>query len=135
MRSERYKQVACISETNAHAFEQKTNAILAGIINPEIILDKVKPFTAYIFYNIRKDVPETVLELLEMLDTDGGRATCEKCPHFVRSTDRRRKWHTCDHDGQPTRADSRACEVYYMEKHKLYTEAIEQYKNIPYEIE
>lgn len=135
MRNEHYKQVACVSELDAESFEQKINTILAGIIDPEIILDKAKPFTAYIIYRVRKDVPETVLELLEMLDVDGGCATCQNCPHLVRSKDKRKKWHKCGLTGEQVKEDSRACETYYIEKRKQYREIIEEYMQIPYTIE
>lgn len=135
MRAERYKQIACISEKDARTFETKANALLAGITEPEIILDRTKPYTAYIIYNVRKDAPESIIELLEMLDKDGGRATCANCPHFVRSTDRRKRWHYCNHKDTRVHEGARACEVYYLERMTNPAEAIEQFKNIPYEIE
>lgn len=135
MRNEHYKQMACISETDPQIFEQKTNAILAGLINPEIVLDRVKPFTAYIFYKVRKDVPEDILELFEMLDTADGKRTCSDCPYFKKSTDKRRRKHTCTLTGNMTRADSRACEEYYKAKMQRYRGLLEEYKNIPYTLE
>ena len=95
MRSTKFKQCACISEASAAAFQDAANAILAQTPEPEIVIDKTQPFTAYIFYKVSKKVPETVLELLELLDATGGNATCENCPAFIRSNDRRRKWGSC----------------------------------------
>lgn len=135
MKTEHYKQIACISAESATEFETKSNAILAGVKDPEILFDQSKPYTAYIIYKVRKDIPETVLELLEMLDDDGGRATCADCPYLVRSKDKRKAWHTCSKKAEPTRADSRACEDYYMEKRKLHREIINEFMNIPYTVE
>ena len=134
MRSEHYKQVACVSETSPQAFEQKINTILAGITNPEIVLDRTRPFTAYIIYKVRKDVPETVLELLELLDPESKRATCKQCPHFKRSNDRRKKWHPCDIHGR-RHEDQSVCEQYYLERQRELDRAIAEYRNIPFEIE
>ena len=135
MRNDRFKQVACVSAPDAATFETQSNAILAGINDPEIIFDKTRPFTAYIVYRVRKDVPETVLELLELLDDDGGHATCANCPHLQRSEDKRKKWHTCRLTGERTREDSRACEHYYVAKRQTQREALQQYQNLPYTIE
>lgn len=134
MRGEVFKQCACIAETDPHLFQEKINAILSKVSNPEIVLDRTQPFTCYVFYRIRKDVPESLLELLEMLD--GHNHYCEECPHFVRSTDKRVKWHTCGLKGERTRADSRACEEFYRMKREEQQQLINEYENtIPYQIE
>lgn len=133
MRNEHYKQIACISETDPQIFEQKINGILAGLINPEIILDRTQPFTAYVIYRIKKQVPEDLLELLEMID--GQHRTCRECPYFQKSTDKRRKLHTCTLTGKSTREDSRACEEYYRAKAEEHKTILEEYRNLPYTIE
>lgn len=140
MRNERFKQVACISEKSPQAFEKKMNNILAGIANPEIIIDTAREYTAYVIYSVRKEVPETLIELLELLDEDGG-GSCEQCPYFKRKKDKRMKRHDCTAKGIWVRANERACEVYYKDKMQRAgemqraEEMIEQYKNIPYTIE
>lgn len=135
MRDMRCKQIACISETNAQSFETKMNAILTGISNPSITFDPSKPFTAYVLYSVKKEMPETLLELLELLDGNQHRR-CEECPYFERSTDLRRKWHKCNYDDTKTRADSAACEQYYRAKYEGYNlKALEELNNRPYEIE
>lgn len=133
MKESTYKQIACISESNAEIFQDKANNILATIAEPEIVLDGTRPFTMYILYSIRKDVPETVLELLEMLDADGGHAHCEDCPAFIKSPDRRRKWGGCRRKpDKPTRCDSRACELYYLERRREAERITEEFEQIPY---
>ena len=136
MRVNNFKQMACISENNAALFQERVNSILTQVPNPEIVLDRTRPFTVYVFYEIRKDVPETVLELLEMLDADGGKAKCEDCPAFIRSHDKRKKWGNCrKKPDKPTRCDSRACELYYLERRREAERIAEEFKQIPFKSE
>lgn len=135
MRNTKFKQCACISEASAGAFQDAANDLLSQLANPEIIIDQTQPFTMYVFYNVQRDTPETVLELLEMLDHDGGHAKCENCPAFIRSKDKRRKWGSCRRKAQPTRCDCRACELYYLERRREADQIAEEFKQIPYTIE
>ena len=133
MRKDYFKQCACISETDPQVFQEHMNGILGRITNPEIIMDRCKPFTAYIYYKVSKDAPETLLELLEMLE--GKSYTCGDCPHFQRDTDKRKSWHTCRLRGDKTREDSRACEELYRMKRAERDKLIQEYEQIPYTIE
>ena len=135
MKSTKFKQCACISELNAGAFQDKANAVLSHLPEPEIVVDQTKPFTMYIFYTVRRDTPETVLELLEMLDADGGHAQCQDCPAFVRSKDRRKKWGSCSRKAEPTRCDARACELYYLERKREAMAIAKEFEQIPYTID
>lgn len=135
MRNAKIKQCACISEASAAAFQDAANAILAQTPEPEIVIDKTQPFTAYIFYKVSKEVPETVLELLELLDHDGGRAQCQDCPEFIRSKDKRRKWGKCRRKNTETRTDARACELYYLARRREAEAITNEYKQIPYTTE
>ena len=135
MRTARFKQVACISEPNAAAFQDRANEILAQASDPEIVFDQTLPFTAYIFFNVRRDQPDTVLELLEMLDADGGHAVCEDCPAFIRSKDKRKKWGSCRRKVTKTKCDSRACELYYLERRREAAAIAAEFDQIPYAIE
>lgn len=136
MRNVTFKQSICISETDAGIFQEKMNAALSQIPNPEIVFDNTLPMTAYIFYRVSKDQPETLLELLEMLDTKTqGRATCEICQHFERSEDRRKKWGTCRKYNKPIHMNGRACEAYYLELREVSAKLIEEYRQIPFLID
>ena len=135
MKDTKFKQCACISETSAAAFQDAANVILAQIPEPIIELDKTKPFTMYVFYNVRRTAPETVLELLEMLDADGGHAICEDCPAFIRSKDKRKKWGSCRRKAIQTRCDARACELYYLERRREAAAIAAEFEQIPYTIE
>lgn len=135
MRGEKLKQIEVIAEQTAQAFQDKTNAALMRHINAEIVFDKNVPFTAYILYEIQKGVPETLLEVFELLDENGGNAHCKDCPHFRRSTDGRKKWHTCGLTGDRKHEDSRACEEYYRDKRREAAQLAEELEAIPYKIE
>lgn len=135
MRSQHFKQCACISENSAELFQEKANDILARFTDPEIIMDPSKPFTMYAFYTVSKDMPETVLELLEMLDANGGNATCENCPAFIRSKDRRRKWGSCRRKGIKAKCDARACELYYLQLRREAEQITKEFEQIPYTID
>lgn len=134
MRSEHYKQVAVVSAPTAEIFEQRMNATLAGMTSPEIVFDQTRPFTATIIYRVRKDVPETLLELLEMIDANGGH-TCNDCPYLSKSKDKRVKWHMCTRKDAKVQITSRACESYYESRLAMYKDAIEDYRILPYEVE
>lgn len=135
MKDTKFKQCACISEASAAAFQDAANAILAQLPNPEIIVDQTKPFTMYIFYNVRRTTPETALELLELLDHDGGKAQCQDCPEFIKSNDKRRKWGKCRRKNTQTRIDGRACELYYLARRREAEAIVNELKQIPYTIE
>ena len=132
MRERTFKQLACISEKDAAAFEEKANDVLAQTPDPEIVIDQTRPFTMYVLYKVSKDIPESALELLEMLDPNGGHAQCMECQYFVKDKDARKKWGMCQKKDERTRCDSRACEVYYLELRKDAAPLIEQYEQIPF---
>lgn len=132
MKEKQYKQIYCISEHDAASFEERANDVLAQTPEPEIFIDQSRPFTMYIVYSVSKNIPESALELLEMLDPDGGRANCCDCRYFEPSNDHRKKWGACRKKGQGTRCDSRACEVYYLERRQNAAKLAEQYNNLPF---
>ena len=133
MRSEKYKQMIAICEDNAEAFQEKMNDALARVADPEIAFDNNRSFTAYVTFRVRKDVPENVLELFELLDGDSH--YCSECPHFCIPSDKRKRWGSCTLKIQKTRSDSRACEHFYVWRLKQLEQMSEEYKQIPYEIE
>lgn len=135
MKDAKFKQIACIAETDPDRFQEKVNLILSHTANPEIIFDKVQPFTMYVVYTVHKNEPESFLELMEMLDPNGGRAKCISCPYFQISKDKRRKWGMCSHKDTPARKDDRACELYYLMQRGLSESVIEEYEQLPYLIE
>ena len=93
MRGEYQTQMICISETNGAIFELKMNEALKPLVNPDIRLDPNRSFTAYIFYQIKHDVPETVVEAIEL--TEGVKYHCKECPACKLSEDARKKHGFC----------------------------------------
>lgn len=133
MKERVFKQLACVSEDDAANFENKVNDILAQTPDPEIIIDQTRPFTMYVLYKVRKSAPESALELLELLDPNGGHATCKNCDYFIKDKDRRKKWGICSRKkGERTHTDARACELYYLELRKDAAQLLKQYEQIPY---
>ena len=133
MKQDKIKQVICISERNAMDFQDRMNEALSQLSDPEIRTYENQPFIATIVYTVRRDLPENVLELFEMIEDRS--YTCEACPHFVRSEDKRKKWGSCALTCERTRSDSRACERFYVYRYKVLSEAKEQYLQIPFSAE
>ena len=111
MRGEYQTQMFCISETNSALFQLKMNETLKTIVNPDIRMDPTRPFTAYIFYTIQHDIPETITEALEMIE--GDHHYCSECPALIRSEDHRKKWHFCHTHMKKVRQDNPACIDFY----------------------
>ena len=55
------------------------------------------------------DIKKTALDELE---DELGRHNCSECPFFVESTDKRKKWHTCE-KGKRVQKSSACCIAYY----------------------
>lgn len=135
MKTARFKQCFCIAENDAAAFQDKLNSVLAQAADPEVFLDQSRPFTAYVFYHVKKDMPETVLELLRMLDDEHGNAICADCPQFEKSPDKRRKWGKCKKKSEPVKCDAAACELFFLAQRKAQIKIAEEFDSIPYMIE
>lgn len=111
MRGEFKTQMYCISESNGAMFELKMNEALQNLRNPDIRMDHSKPFTAYIFYSIEYDIPESVTEAMEIIT--GERHTCIECPALEISKDKRKKRHQCTRRGWKVHGDTPVCMEYY----------------------
>lgn len=133
MRQSKYKQAIVIAENNAADFQEKLNEALAPIVDPQITIDSNRPFTAYILYSVSKDVPESVLELFELLD--GEHHICLECPYFRTPTDKRMKKGECALKMERMRFEARACEHFYLWKKQQIENAEEIFHQIPYLLE
>ncbi len=130
MREDKYKQLVCIAETEPQIFQDKVNGALATKKNPEIILDRTRPFTVYILYTVTKESPETPLEAIEYFTQQ--KLTCGECPYLDKSPDKRKVRHTCRIRGYKTRLDSPACEECYRAKRKEWKALQQLIETIPY---
>lgn len=133
MKTDRVKQVICISAGNAEDFQDQMNEALAHLSDPEIRLYDV-PYTAVIIYAAKRNMPESILEMLEI--TEGKNYTCEACPHFGRETDdKRTRWGYCALDSKPIRQDARACERFYVYRYNLLSDIRDKYLDMPFTAE
>lgn len=130
MRQDRIKQIICINASSPDDFQDRMNEALSHVSNPEIMFYKDMPYYAVISYAVRRDMPESALELFEMVEGKG--YTCEACPHFGKSDDKRKKWGYCTLTSEPTRIDSRACERFYVYRYKVLADAKDQYLELPF---
>lgn len=110
MRTVTTKKLKCISEATANSFEDKVNAVLSSVNDPEIKIDGNRPFTAYIFYEEEKVIPETVKDEFELR---GELYTCNDCPYYEPSTDGRIKYTACRYSTFRVGANTSACELFY----------------------
>lgn len=65
---------------------------------------------------VTKWVGEIKKTLLDELEDSFGCHSCEECPFFEESGDKRRKWHTCSKTGERVLKTSRCCASYYLEE-------------------
>ena len=130
MKSDRIKQVKCICADNAEDFQDKLNEQLMHLDNPEITYFKDMPYYAIITYVVKRDMPESIIELFEMVD--GRSYVCAACPHFSKTDDKRKKWGSCSASCIPMRMDSPVCESFYLLRYKMLSEAKGKYLERPY---
>ena len=126
MRGEYQTQMICVSETNGALFELKMNEALKTLVNPDIRLDPNRSFTAYIFYQIKHDVPETVVEAIELIE--GSRYHCKECSACELSEDGRMKHGVCRIFDKKVRYDSPVCIEFY--KIRTYHNELEEHLGV-----
>jgi len=111
MRDDHYIQCFCVSEMAGPQFEARMNEILKTVKNPRIELDRTRSFTAYIFYDISVNVPESIQEAFSILE--GTSHNCAECPYFIKSEDKRKKWHYCDYYHKKIHEQNPVCANFY----------------------
>lgn len=111
MRGEYQTQMICISETSGQLFELKMNEALKSLVNPDIRLDQTRPFTAYIFYQVQHDIPESIIEAIELIE--GSKHYCDECPACEIPEDKRKKWYFCLHHKKKIHNGQTACIDFY----------------------
>lgn len=113
MKFKSINQMTCIQAADAETFEARVNEVLFRVTFPKIELDKNVPFTAYIWYRIEKEIPETLEECYQV---HGAGRKCGDCVHFKPVKDKRRKWHPCEYASyKKTQIEADACDRYYIE--------------------
>ena len=102
------KQVHFVEGKDLKDLEQKLNEALRdgaelGAVDLSLCVAMVV-VTEYV-----GDIKKTALDELE---DELGRHNCSECPFFVESTDKRKKWHTCE-KGKRVQKSSACCIAYY----------------------
>lgn len=102
------KQVHFIKGKDLKDLEQKLNeALMDGAELGGI--DIASLTGAIVVTEYVGDIKKTALDELE---DELGRHNCEECPFFVESTDKRKKWHTCE-KGKRVQKSTSCCIAYY----------------------
>lgn len=107
------KRSIFIEAENNDEFERKLNESLKGLMNAEVQIYGL--YQAAILYE-EVSVEEEVKTIAEMFESIGNGAMCSECPHFRESEDKRRRWHNCGLDNKKVRKDTKACDIYYLER-------------------
>ena len=124
MKCSRVKQIICIQEQSAAAFQAKVNEALLTVASPTIEMDRNVPFTCYIFYTVEIQEPETIADEYELA---GCGKTCGDCPHFEDTGDKRRKTFKCAYaEYGVSRGTMPACDKYYEELEQRKHEEMEK---------
>ena len=102
------KQVKTIRAKDLNELETKLNEALRdgaelGAVDLSLCIAMIV-VTEYV-----GDIKKTALDELE---DELGRHNCSECPFFVESTDKRKKWHTCE-KGKRVQKSSACCIAYY----------------------
>ena len=106
------KQVKFVQGTDIQDLQEKLNeALLNGA---ELGCIDIASLTGAIV--VTEYVGDIKKTLLDELEDELGHHSCEECPFFVESTDRRKKWHECAKHGKRVMKTSSCCVDYYREE-------------------
>lgn len=111
MKQTRQKRVCAVQTATAEEFNRVINAELEKHENANITFLTSIPFTAYVEYEVMTEKPETLAEAYELR---GDARACHECPYFVRTQDKRFKWHYCAQKQKRVTECQSACETYYQ---------------------
>lgn len=111
MKTRSQLHVTAIQAANAEEFNKKINAELMKRESPKITYIQGLPFAAYVEYMETVEIPESLREKYEL---NGDGRHCRECPYFVRTQDKRYKWHYCAQKQKKVTECQGACETYYQ---------------------
>lgn len=123
MKQTRQRRVTAIQTTTAEIFNRLINAELEQHENAQITFVTSIPFTAYVEYEITAETPETLAEAYEM---KGDARACNECPYFIRTKDKRFKWHFCAQKQKRVTEYQGACETYYQLLEELIADTMKE---------
>lgn len=122
MKQKRQRGVTAIQTATAEDFNREINAELKKHENGHITFVTSVPFTAYVEFEEIVEIPETLAEKYE-LNGDGRK--CHECPYFVRTQDKRYKWHFCAQKQKKVTECQSACETYYQLLEQMIRDELE----------
>ena len=119
MKKEARKGVFAIKTDTAEAFNEQIAVVLQE--HPNAKVHFISNFLgAYVEYEDVVEVPESLAEQYELA---GDRRERKECPYFVRTQDKRFKWHFCVQKQKKVTECQGACETYYQLLEELIKEA------------
>ena len=126
MKTEKRKGVKAIQATTADAFNKEIEELLKVCKNPQIHYITAGLYLgAYVEYEVFEEVPETLREKYEI---NGDGRECQECPYFIRTKDRRYKWHFCAQKQRRVTECQGACETYYQLLEEMIAETLKEAK-------
>lgn len=106
------KQVRFIQGKDIQDLQEKLNeALLNGA---ELGCIDIASLTGAIV--VSEYVGDIKKTLLDELEDEFGHHSCQECPFFVESADKRKKWHECEKHGKRVMKTSSCCVDYYREE-------------------
>lgn len=112
MRIEKRKGVEAIQAPTAEEFNERINAVLKREKNANVtFITSGGMLGAYVEYETEIEIPESLAEKYEL---NGDTRKCHECPYFIRTKDKRYKWHFCVQKQKKVTECQGACETYYQ---------------------
>ena len=108
MKRTKQKRVIALQADNAEKFNREINNLLTTLEDPKIVYSFPIVFVEW------EEIIETPETLQEEYELKGEEKECQDCPYFVRTEDRRFKWHYCTQKEKRVTECQGACETYYL---------------------
>lgn len=124
MKTQRRKGVLAITSTTAEEFNREINAVLKEYDDPKVhFITQGDKLGAYVEFDTFEQVPETLAEKYELA---GDQRKCSECPYFIRTKDKRYKWHFCIQKQKKITECQGACETYYQLLEELIANGLKE---------
>lgn len=102
------KQVKFVQGISLEDLQNQLNTYLLN--GAEVVAMDIQSLTGGVI--VTEYVGEIEKTALDELEDEFGHHTCQECPFFEESTDKRRKWQTCE-KGKRVQKSSYCCTAYY----------------------
>lgn len=122
MKQKRQRGVTAIQTATADDFNRQINVELQKHDDAKVTFVTSMAFTAYVEYEEIVEIPETLAEKYELANDE---RYCHECPYFVRTQDKRYKWHFCAQKQKKVTECQGACETYYQLLEQMIKDSLE----------